>query len=65
MSITNTCTLRPDTLLRQTDNDDDDDEWDIAQAGGMCLDLLSSAVGPQLIPAVIPFVQLHIQGSWK
>ena len=54
-----------DTLLKQGDSEDDD-EWTIAEAGGLCLKSLVQVVGDSIVPFVIAFVTKNIQETnWR
>ena len=39
--------------------DRDDGAWNLAMAGGTCLTLVASVVGQDVIPLVMPFVQVR------
>lgn len=55
-------------LTQQTDIDDDEeenDEWDVAAAGQICLQALADDVEIVLVDHVMPFVTANIQGNWR
>ena len=53
-------------LLRQQEEDADEDEWDVAKAAGVCVGLLAQCVGDPIVPIVIPFIELNIKnGDWR
>lgn len=46
-----------------TKQEEDDDEWNISMAAGICLGLLAGAVQDAIVPAVIPFIEAHIKST--
>lgn len=54
--------LLTQTLTRQSE-DPEDDEWNVASAAGACLALVANTVGDDVVPEVIPFVQMHISSQ--
>lgn len=51
------------SLLLKQDEDADEDEWNVAMAAGTCLGLLATAVGDQIVQAVVPFIEANIRGQ--
>ncbi|CAJ2503965.1 Uu.00g113590.m01.CDS01 [Anthostomella pinea] len=51
------------TLLTKQDEDATDDEYNTARAAYQCLQLYSQAVGPNIIPPVIQFVEAHLRSE--
>ncbi|KAM7262789.1 hypothetical protein ACFE04_000472 [Oxalis oulophora] len=66
-SITYLVPLLLETLLKQEDyQDQDDNNWNISMAGGTCLGLVSRTVGDAIVPLVMPFVQTNIvKPDWR
>lgn len=56
-----------ETLLKQEEDQDQDDEtWNVAMAGGTCLGLVAKAVGDAIVPLVMPFVEENImKPDWR
>lgn len=55
-----------ETLTKQSDDVDDEDDWNIAKAGSTCLDLLAQVVKDPIVDLVLPFIQQHIQSpEWR
>ncbi|KAK1399423.1 Importin N-terminal domain-containing protein [Heracleum sosnowskyi] len=56
-----------ETLLKQEeDQDQDEGAWNLAMAGGTCLGLVARAVGDDIVPLVMPFIQDHIAtADWR
>lgn len=53
-------------LLKQQDEDTDEDEWDVAKAAGTCLGLLAQVVGDALVTIAVPFIEGHIKApEWQ
>ena len=53
-------------LLTRQDEDATDDEYNISRAAYQCLQLYAQAVGSQLIPPVLGFVELNLRNeSWR
>lgn len=53
-------------LLTRQDEDATDDEYNISRAAYQCLQLYAQAVGGQLIPPVLGFVELNLRNeSWR
>jgi len=54
-----------ETLTKQ-DDEPDEDTWNVAMAAGTCLSLVATAVGDEVVPYVMPFVQQYINDqNWK
>ncbi|GAB2288983.1 hypothetical protein Dimus_023287 [Dionaea muscipula] len=60
-------TMLLDTLLKQDEDQDQDDSiWNLSMAGGTCLGLVARTVGNAIVPLVIPFVQANIgKPEWR
>ncbi|RVW76520.1 Importin subunit beta-1 [Vitis vinifera] len=56
-----------DTLLKQEDDQDQDDGvWNLSMAGGTCLGLVARTVGDAIVPLVMPFVEANIlKPEWR
>ncbi|KAF3782494.1 Importin subunit beta-1 [Nymphaea thermarum] len=56
-----------ETLLKQEDGQDQDEgAWNISMAGGTCLGLIARAVGDEIVPFVVPFVEENItKPEWR
>ncbi|KAL3617232.1 hypothetical protein CASFOL_038979 [Castilleja foliolosa] len=60
-----------ETLLKQDedqykDQDQEDEIWNLAMAGGTCLCLVARIVGDAVVPLVMPFVELNMSKSdWQ
>ncbi len=53
-------------LLKQQDEDADEDEWDVAKAAGVCAGLLAQCVGDPIVPLAIPFIEANIgSNDWR
>ncbi|KIY48517.1 ARM repeat-containing protein [Fistulina hepatica ATCC 64428] len=50
-------------LLTKQEEDADEDEWNVSMAAGTCLSLLAAAVQDHIVPAVIPFIEAHINSD--
>ncbi|KAI0020663.1 ARM repeat-containing protein [Xylariomycetidae sp. FL0641] len=51
------------SLLTKQDEDATDDEYNVARAAYQCLQLYSQAVGANIIPPVIQFVEQHLRSE--
>ncbi|KAI1328163.1 armadillo-type protein [Xylariaceae sp. FL0255] len=51
------------SLLTKQDEDAADDEYNLARAAYQCLQLYAQAVGPNIIPPVIQFVEAHLRSE--
>ncbi|EMR62748.1 hypothetical protein MGN70_012631 [Eutypa lata] len=51
------------TLLTKQDEDATDDEYNLSRASYQCLQLYAQAVGPNIIPPVIQFVEQHLRSE--
>ncbi|KAI1343356.1 ARM repeat-containing protein [Xylariaceae sp. FL0016] len=51
------------SLLTKQDEDATDDEYNLARAAYQCLQLYAQAVGPNIIPPVIQFVEEHLRSE--
>ncbi|KAI8623385.1 armadillo-type protein [Xylariaceae sp. FL1651] len=51
------------SLLTKQDEDAADDEYNLARAAYQCLQLYAQAVGPNIIPPVIQFVEEHLRSE--
>ncbi|RYP44817.1 hypothetical protein DL768_008775 [Monosporascus sp. mg162] len=51
------------TLLTKQDEDATDDEYNLSRAAYQCLQLYAQAVGPNIIPPVIQFVEQHLRSE--
>ncbi|CAO1632013.1 unnamed protein product [Sympodiomycopsis kandeliae] len=47
-------------LLRNQDEGDDEDDWNIAKAAGTCIGLLANCVQDDIVPLAIPFIEQNI-----
>uniref|UniRef100_A0A3Q2XA99 Karyopherin (importin) beta 1 n=1 Tax=Hippocampus comes TaxID=109280 RepID=A0A3Q2XA99_HIPCM len=53
------------TLIKQDENDDDDD-WNPCKAAGVCLMLLSTCCEDDVVPHILPFIKEHIKHpDWR
>jgi importin subunit beta-1 len=50
-------------LLTKQDEDATDDEYNLSRAAYQCLQLYAQAVGPNIIPPVIQFVETHLRSE--
>lgn len=50
-------------LLTKQDEDATDDEYNLSRAAYQCLQLYAQAVGPNIIPPVINFVEAHLRSE--
>lgn len=48
------------TLTKQED-EQDEDSWNIAMAGGACLGLMAQVVGVDILQPIMPFIQKNVQ----
>ncbi|KAJ2971353.1 hypothetical protein NUW58_g9440 [Xylaria curta] len=51
------------TLLTKQDEDATDDEYNLARAAYQCLQLYAQAVGPNIVPPVLQFVEQHLRSE--
>ncbi|KAI1161451.1 armadillo-type protein [Nemania serpens] len=51
------------TLLTRQDEDAADDEYNLARAAYQCLQLYAQAVGPNIVPPVLQFVEQHLRSD--
>ncbi|KAH7293167.1 hypothetical protein KP509_28G014800 [Ceratopteris richardii] len=55
-----------ETLTKQEEDQDQEDAWNLAMAGGTCLGLVARAVGDDIVPLVVPYVQDNIaKPDWR
>lgn len=55
-----------EALTKQSEELDDEDEWNVSTAGGVCLGLIAQATTDAIIPRVVPFVEQNIQNAnWR
>ncbi|PWN34213.1 putative karyopherin beta-1 subunit [Meira miltonrushii] len=53
-------------LLRQQDEDADEDEWDVSKAAGVCIGLLAQCVADDIVHLAIPFIEGNIRSTeWR
>jgi len=59
--------LLTETLTKQDEEVEiDDDQWNLSMSGATCLTLVSNTVEDLIVPAIMPFVQQHIQSeNWR
>lgn len=59
--------LLTETLTKQDEEVEiDDDQWNLSMSGATCLTLVANTVEDLIVPAVMPFVQQHIQSeNWR
>lgn len=59
--------LLTETLTKQDEECEiDDDQWNLSMSGATCLGLVANTVEDAIVPAVMPFVQQHIQSdNWR
>lgn len=50
-------------LLKQQDEDADEDEWDVSKAAGTCVGLLAQVVGDDIVRLAIPFIEANIKNT--
>ena len=54
------------TTLTKQEEEQDEDTWDVAMAGGTCLSLVAATVRDEIVPYVMPFVQEHVNSeNWR
>ena len=57
-----------ETLTKQDEDqvEDGEDAWNVAMAGGTCLNLVATCVRDHIVPHVLPFIHQNIsQGEWR
>lgn len=54
--------LLTETLVKQDDNDDDD-EWIPSKAAGVCIMLLAQCCGDVIVDAILPFITQHFNNT--
>lgn len=61
------CPLLTETLTKQDEDlEVDDDQWNLSMSGATCLTLVANTVEDAVVPAIMPFVQQHIQSeNWR
>lgn len=52
-------TLLEQLLKQEDDQDREDTAWNLSMAAGTCLDLIATVVEDNIIPLVMPFVQVR------
>lgn len=53
-------------LLKVQDENDDEDDWNVAKAAGMCVGLLANCVQDDIVPIAIPFIEQNITSpQWQ
>lgn len=53
-------------LVKQQDEDADEDEWDVSKAAGVCIGLLSQCVADDIVSLAIPFIEANIKSTdWR
>lgn len=52
-----------DILLKQQDEDADEDEWNPCKAASVCLSLLSNCTNDDILPFVLPFIVNYINDT--
>mmetsp|Transcript_39831 Transcript_39831/g.83258 ORF Transcript_39831/g.83258 Transcript_39831/m.83258 type:complete len:882 (-) Transcript_39831:529-3174(-) len=59
--------LLTETLTKQDEEVEiDDDQWNLSMSGATCLTLVANTVEDLIVPAIMPFVQQHIQSdNWR
>lgn len=53
-------TLLEQLLKQEDDQDREDTAWNLSMAAGTCLDLMATVVEENILPLVIPFVQVAL-----
>lgn len=54
-------TLLDQLLKQEEDQDREDTAWNLSMAAGTCLDLIATVVEDEIIPLVMPFVQVCLR----
>jgi importin subunit beta-1 len=62
MALSHLIPLLLECLTKQ-EEDGDDDDWGVAEAGGTCLSLCAQVVGDDVVDLIVPFVTQNIQAS--
>jgi len=66
-ALPNLAPLILETLTKQSEDvDADSDEWNLATAGGVCIDLLAQTAGDSILQPekhVVPFIEQNLQNS--
>ena len=52
-------------LLKQEDNTENEDEWNIASASAACITILAECTGDAILPIISPFIQLIKSDKWR
>ncbi|KAJ8019665.1 Importin subunit beta-1 [Holothuria leucospilota] len=50
-------------ILKNQDENDDEDEWNPCKAAGVCLMLLANCTESDIVPHVVPFITTHISSE--
>lgn len=55
-----------ETLMKQDEDDEDNENWNIAKAGAACLEVIAITLGDSIVGFVIPFVSQYIAtAEWR